>query len=116
MAQLRMPGRSGSAHPAAPREGPRPAPPSAPAPAAVAPEAANPIYRRTFVGREQELKQLEQAFDAALSGHSRLLMVVGEPGIGKTTLTEQLATYSGMRGGQPLGGHCYEEGSLSLPY
>jgi len=89
---------------------------SAPAPAAVAPEAANPIYRRTFVGREQELKQLEQAFDAALSGHSRLLMVVGEPGIGKTTLTEQLATYSGMRGGQTLVGHCYEEGSLSLPY
>jgi serine/threonine protein kinase/class 3 adenylate cyclase/pimeloyl-ACP methyl ester carboxylesterase len=89
---------------------------SAPEPAAAAPEAANPIYRRTFVGREQELKQLEQAFDAALSGHSRLLMVVGEPGIGKTTLTEQLATYSGMRGGQTLVGHCYEEGSLSLPY
>jgi serine/threonine protein kinase len=90
---------------------------SAPAPAAVpAPESANPIYRRTFVGREAELKQLEQAFDAALSGHSRLLMVVGEPGIGKTTLTEQLATYSGMRGGQTLVGHCYEEGSLSFPH
>src|SRR5207249_10351001 len=35
--------------------------------------AANPIYRRTFVGREAELRQLEQAFDAALSGHSRLV-------------------------------------------
>ena len=85
------------------------------APAATDP-AANPIYRRTFVGREAELRQLEQAFDAALSGHSRLVTVVGEPGIGKTTLTEQLATYSGMRGGQTLVGHCYEEGSLSLPY
>ena len=43
-------------------------------------------------------------------------MVVGEPGIGKTALCEQLATYVAMRGGKALVGHCYEEGSLSLPY
>jgi class 3 adenylate cyclase/tetratricopeptide (TPR) repeat protein len=94
-------------------------PAEAPAPAASptgAPEDSNPIYRRTFVGREQELKQLERAFDAALSGQGALLMVVGEPGIGKTTLTEQLTTYAGLRGGRALVGHCYEEGSLSLPY
>ncbi len=85
--------------------------------AAAAPDAThNPIYRRTFVGREQELKTLEAAFDAALSGQGSLVMVVGEPGIGKTTPTEQLATYAGMRGGRTLVGHCYEEGSLSLPY
>src|SRR5438093_8450719 len=43
-------------------------------------------------------------------------MVVGEAGIGKTSLCEQLATYVAVRGGQALVGHCYEEGSLSLPY
>ena len=43
-------------------------------------------------------------------------MVVGEPGIGKTALCEQLATYVTLRGGTTLTGHCYEEGSLSLPY
>ena len=43
-------------------------------------------------------------------------MVVGEPGIGKTTVTEQLLTYVAMRGGRTLVGHCYEEGSLALPY
>ena len=43
-------------------------------------------------------------------------MVVGEPGIGKTALCEQLATYTTLRGGRTLVGHCYEEGSLSLPY
>ncbi len=43
-------------------------------------------------------------------------MVVGEPGIGKTALCEQLATYVALRGGKTLVGHCYEEGSLSLPY
>ena len=90
-------------------------------PAEIAPSgdsapSADPIYRRTFVGREQELGQLKAAFDAALSGQGGLVMVVGEPGIGKTTLTEQLGTYVGLRGGTTLTGHCYEEGSLSLPY
>src|SRR5438093_331277 len=27
-----------------------------------------------------------------------------------------MATYTAMRGGRALVGHCYEEGSLSLPY
>ena len=44
------------------------------------------------------------------------MAVVGEPGIGKTALCEQLATYAAMRGGKALVGHSYEEGSLSLPY
>jgi serine/threonine protein kinase/tetratricopeptide (TPR) repeat protein len=76
----------------------------------------NPLYRRVFVGREQELKQLQSAFDSALSGRGALAMVVGEPGIGKTAVWEQLATYVTLRGGLTLTGHCYEEGSLSLPY
>ncbi|OGN95992.1 MAG: hypothetical protein A2Z77_08170 [Chloroflexi bacterium RBG_13_51_36] len=78
--------------------------------------ADNPLYRRVFVGREAELRQLQSAFDAATSGQGSLTMVVGEPGIGKTALCEQLATYVALRGGRALVGHCYEEGSLSLPY
>src|SRR5207247_5287543 len=78
--------------------------------------ARKPLYRSTFVGREQELKQLQSAFDAALSGNGGLTMVVGEPGIGKTALCEQLATYAALRGGRALVGHSYEEGSLTLPY
>jgi serine/threonine protein kinase/class 3 adenylate cyclase len=80
------------------------------------PGGLGPVYRRTFVGREAELKQLTEAFDAALSGQGSLVMVVGEPGIGKTSLCEHLATYAAVRGGRVLVGHCYEEGSLSLPY
>src|SRR5207253_10334966 len=76
----------------------------------------NPLYRRTFVGREAELRQLQGAFDAAASGQGGLVTLVGEPGIGKTALCEQLATYAVIRGGKALVGHCYEEGSLSLPY
>jgi eukaryotic-like serine/threonine-protein kinase len=85
-------------------------------PAVLSPQSSDPLYRTVFVGREQELRQLQAAFDTALSGNGGLVMVVGEPGIGKTALTGQLATYVAMRGGRALHGNCYEEGSLSLPY
>jgi len=85
-------------------------------PEAERPADIGPIYRRVFVGREKELTQLKTAFDDACSGNGSLAMVVGEPGIGKTALCEELKTYVGIRGGQTLVGHCYEEGSLSLPY
>ena len=37
-----------------------------------------------------------------------MLLLVGEPGIGKTRTTEELATYARMRGAQVLWGRCYE--------
>ncbi len=89
------------------RESPLPGPPAA---------GQDPLYGRTFVGRDAELVQLRKGFDRAVSGDGSLVMVMGEPGIGKTSLCEQLATYVALRGGKTLVGHCYEEGSLSLPY
>ena len=62
------------------------------------------------------MRQLQAAFDGASSGDGSLFMVVGEPGIGKTTLCEQVAAYVRANCGTTLIGHCYEEGSLSLPY
>ena len=77
---------------------------------------ALPTYQPPFVGREQELRQLQALFDGAAAGHGALIAITGEPGIGKTSLCEQLAEYVTSRGGQTLVGHCYEEGSLSMPY
>ena len=91
------------------------APREAPSPDAT-PAGPDPTYRHIFVGREAEVRQLHTAFDRAMSGEGSLVMVVGEPGIGKTTICEQLGTYAKLRGGMTLVGHCYEEGSLSLPY
>jgi class 3 adenylate cyclase/tetratricopeptide (TPR) repeat protein len=76
----------------------------------------SPLYQQIFVGREVQLRQLQTAYDAAISGQGCLLTVVGEPGIGKTALCEQLATYVAVRGGKTLIGHSYEEGSTSIPY
>ena len=82
--------------------------------------SSEPVLSQTvhgiFIGREAELRQLRTLFDNAASGEGSLAMVVGEPGIGKTTLCEQLAEYVQQQGGITLVGHCYEEGSLSLPY
>jgi predicted ATPase/DNA-binding CsgD family transcriptional regulator len=69
-----------------------------------------------FVGREPELAQLKAAFDGAVAGAGALVAVLGEPGIGKSSLCEQLVRYVGSRGGRALVGYCYEEGSRSLPY
>ena len=61
-----------------------------------------------FVGREQELERLRKAFDNAVSGHGGLVMLVGEPGIGKTRTTQELETYAKMRGATVLWGRTHE--------
>ena len=74
-------------------------------------EDANPLDRLAsgvFVGREREMDELRAGLEDAFSGHGRLLMLVGEPGIGKTRTSEELATYARLRNAQVLWGRCYE--------
>jgi class 3 adenylate cyclase/Cdc6-like AAA superfamily ATPase len=61
-----------------------------------------------FVGREHELERLRKACDNAIAGHGGLVMLVGEPGIGKTRTTQELETYARMRGAQVLWGRTHE--------
>jgi class 3 adenylate cyclase len=68
-----------------------------------------------FVGRRQELDQLKGALEDTLSGRGRLMMLVGEPGIGKTRLAQEFAVYASLRGAQVLTGRCYE-GDIAIPY
>jgi predicted ATPase len=80
-----------------------------------APPAAepNPLARLAsgvFVGREREMAALRASVEEALSGSGRLLLLGGEPGIGKTRTAQELATYAQLRGMQVLWGRCYEGG------
>jgi class 3 adenylate cyclase len=68
-----------------------------------------------FVGRREEMDQLKAALENALSGRGSLVMIVGEPGIGKTRLAEEFGVYAGLRGAQVLTGRSYE-GEVALPY
>jgi len=61
-----------------------------------------------FIGREQETKELRVALNETLAGKGHLFMLVGEPGSGKTRMTEQLATYARLCNSQVLIGRCYE--------
>ena len=70
----------------------------------------NPLDRlaRVFVGRQNELERLREAFDDAFAGRGSVVMLVGEPGIGKTRTAQELETYARMRGAQVLWGRAHE--------
>jgi predicted ATPase len=58
---------------------------------------------------------LRSALEEALSGQGRLVVVAGEPGIGKTRTAQELTIYAQTRGAQVLWGRCYE-GEGAPPY
>ena len=61
-----------------------------------------------FVGREREIAQLRAAVDDAVSSRGRVVVLAGEPGIGKTRTAEELAVYARLRGAAVRWGRCYE--------
>jgi DNA-binding SARP family transcriptional activator len=67
-------------------------------------------WRGAFVGREAELEQLVGGLDDALAGRGRLFLIVGEPGIGKSRLAEELIGHARSRGAEVLIGRCWEAG------
>ena len=66
--------------------------------------------RRAFVGRAGELAELVTGLDGALAGHGRLILLAGEPGIGKSRLAEALLEHARARGAAVLVGRCWEAG------
>jgi DNA-binding CsgD family transcriptional regulator len=61
-----------------------------------------------FVGREAELAALTADLDAATGGRGGVVLLAGEPGIGKTRLAEELAAQATSRGVLVLWGRCWE--------
>ncbi|MFZ0179340.1 MAG: AAA family ATPase [Candidatus Dormiibacterota bacterium] len=64
----------------------------------------------SFVGRDREIVQGMAAVEEALTGRGRLLLVAGEPGIGKTRLADELAERAQQRGFRIVSGRCWEAG------
>ncbi len=64
----------------------------------------------TFVGRAAELAELVDGLEDAFAGRGRVFLLVGEPGIGKSRLAEELIARAEDRGARVLVGRCWEAG------
>ncbi len=70
----------------------------------------------TFLhGREYVLAQVSEALDDGAGGRGRLLLITGEPGIGKTAVASEAARRARERGMDVRWGACLE-GDLSVPF
>ncbi len=68
-----------------------------------------------LIGRQAEWRQLLSAWQNASGGHSQVVFISGEAGIGKTRLVEELGNWARQQGIQTAAAFCYPaEGSL--PY
>jgi tetratricopeptide (TPR) repeat protein/predicted Ser/Thr protein kinase len=67
-----------------------------------------------FVGRAGEIAQLEDVWCRATAGRCQLVLLSGEPGIGKTRLATEFARQRAEAGATVLAGRCDEEGLV--PY
>jgi DNA-binding winged helix-turn-helix (wHTH) protein/tetratricopeptide (TPR) repeat protein len=78
---------------------------AAPEPAAA---ATVPVLGSPFVGRSAAMQSLRAGLEAALAGSGRLLLLVGEPGIGKTRTTDEFAAEARQRGAAVHTARCHE--------
>jgi class 3 adenylate cyclase/tetratricopeptide (TPR) repeat protein len=74
-----------------------------------APTAGPAVAERTpFVGREAERAELRRLLDQSIRGQGALVMIGGEPGVGKTRLAEEVLLEARQRGFLAWSGRCYE--------
>ena len=64
---------------------------------------------RVFVGRQREIAELDAALADALAGQGRLVLLSGEPGIGKTRLTQEWASSVEQDNARVVESRCPEE-------
>ncbi|MFQ5911090.1 MAG: BREX system ATP-binding domain-containing protein, partial [Thermoplasmata archaeon] len=71
-------------------------------------------FQPEMVGRDEDLKELQDCLDRAAEGRGSTLFISGEAGIGKTRLVDELKLVARSEGFQVLSGNCMYE-SL-MPY
>jgi class 3 adenylate cyclase/tetratricopeptide (TPR) repeat protein len=64
--------------------------------------------RTALVGRGHEMAALTRLVEGTLAGRGTLVMLTGEPGVGKTRLVEEVTGAAARSGVLALSGHCHE--------
>jgi tetratricopeptide (TPR) repeat protein/ABC-type branched-subunit amino acid transport system ATPase component len=72
------------------------------------------IVRGRIVGRETEFQEARSLWQKTTTGQGQVLLISGEPGIGKTRLMREIVTHAEVSGGTALLGECYAESNA--PY
>ena len=67
-----------------------------------------------FVGRDTEFSELRRAWDETANDGLRVMLLAGEPGVGKTRLAAELACQVHGEGATVLAGRCDED--LGVPF
>ncbi len=89
-------------------------PPAQMAPAAPA-SLLDRILGGQLIGRQAELQELQELWLRARQGHAHLVLISGEPGIGKTRLAREVRERAHLDGAAVLEGGCYELDAVA-PY
>jgi DNA-binding NarL/FixJ family response regulator/tetratricopeptide (TPR) repeat protein len=77
---------------------------------------ATGVTSKRLVGRSLEFAQLQAALADAATGQPSLAFVVGESGVGKSRLVEELKARAAADGARVLSGDCVELGEGELAY
>ena len=75
---------------------------------------SKPLIEPKFVGREQELRELEQYLKQVIEGKGTTVFISGEAGVGKTRLISAFLKKAKIRGVTILSGWCLSE--AGAPY
>ncbi len=67
-----------------------------------------PAGKIILIGRERERDELVRRLGEAMAGRGSVVLIGGEPGIGKTHLARAIAYEAGRRGALAVTGHCYD--------
>jgi DNA-binding SARP family transcriptional activator/tetratricopeptide (TPR) repeat protein len=74
-----------------------------------------PVHEAPLIGREQERARLRDALDATARGQGRVVAILGEAGIGKSSLLAAFAAEAEERGARVLLGRSHESEQI-LPF
>jgi len=76
---------------------------------ATAPISVGRDFARRFIGRRPELEALHAALECAMAGQPRIVLLTGEPGIGKTRTAQEFVEHARQSNALALWGRCPEE-------